>query len=180
MLWDVISATFGKLVGVGMAGPLGYSARQIRLHWIVAGLIVMQVVLHEPIVAAWEQVEGGQSPASGWLVLAHLIGGVLVLIFALWRLVLRQVRGVPAAPEAEPEILRRVAHWGHLALYALMILMPLTGMAAWFGGFEAAAEAHDLMKPALLILVAVHVLAALWHQFWLKDGLMLRMKHPLD
>jgi cytochrome b561 len=29
-------------------------------------------------------------------------------------------------------------------------------------------------------LIAGHVLAALWHHFWLKDGLLLRMKRPLD
>lgn len=75
-------------------------------------------------------------------------------------------------------MLRKAAHWGHLALYALMILMPLSGLAAWFGGLEAAAEVHEAMKPLLLILVAVHVAAALWHQFWLKDGLLLRMKWP--
>lgn len=163
-----------------MGQVVGYSARQIRLHWIVAGLIVLQFVLHEPIVAAWEQVETGQTPASGWLILAHLFGGVLILIFALWRLALRRVRGVPPAPEVEPELLRKAAHLGHLALYGLMILMPISGLAAWFGGIEAAAEAHEVLKALMLVLVAVHVLAALWHQFWLKDGLMLRMKRPLD
>lgn len=163
-----------------MPSPKGYSARQIRLHWMVAVLIVLQFVLHEPIAEAWEGVEEGRSPAFNWLVFSHIVGGVLVLIFALWRLVLRQTRGVPPPPEAEPAPLRMAAHLGHLALYALMIAMPLSGMAAWFGGIEAAAEGHELLKVALLALVAVHVVAALWHQFWLKDGLMLRMKRPLD
>lgn len=163
-----------------MTAPKGYSARQIRLHWIVAVLIVLQVVLHEPIVAAWEAVEQGQTPAEGWLVLSHVLGGLLVFLFAVWRLVLRQMRGVPPPPEEEPELLRKAAHWGHLALYALMILMPVSGAMAWFGGIEAAAEAHEVMKALLLVLVGVHVLAALWHQFWLKDGLLLRMKRPLD
>lgn len=163
-----------------MPSPKGYSARQIRLHWLVAVLIVLQFVLHEPIAEAWDGVEEGLSPAFNWLVFSHIVGGALVLIFALWRLVLRQTRGVPPAPEAEPAPLRLAAHIGHLALYALMIAMPLSGMAAWFGGIEAAAEAHEAMKVAMLALVAVHVAAALWHQFWLKDGLMLRMKRPLD
>lgn len=158
----------------------GYSARQIRLHWLVTVLIVLQFLLHEPIAMAWDGIKEGQSPAFNWLILAHVLGGSLVLIFSLWRLVLRFGRGVPPAPEAEPEILRRAAHLGHLALYALMILMPLSGMAAWFGGIEVAAEGHEVMRIALLVLVAVHVLAALWHQFWLKDGLMMRMKRPLD
>jgi cytochrome b561 len=158
----------------------GYSARQIRLHWIVTILIVLQFVLHEPMSEAWEGIEDGLSPATNWLVLSHIAGGGLVLIFALWRLALRATRGVPPAPDAEPPLLRTAAHLGHLALYALMILMPISGLAAWFGGIEAAAEGHEVMKVALMALVAVHVLAALWHQFWLKDGLLLRMKRPLD
>lgn len=163
-----------------MAVLKGYSARQIRLHWLVALVIMSQVVLSESISQAWRQVENGQSPASNWLILSHVFGGCLVLIFALWRLVLRQTRGVPPAPETEPASLRIVAHLAHLALYALMVLMPLSGLMAWFGGIAAAAEAHEVMKSLLLVLVALHVVAALWHQFWLKDGLLLRMKRPLD
>ena len=88
--------------------------------------------------------------------------------------------GAPPPPESEPAPLRLAAHLGHMALYALMVLMPVSGAVAWFGTVEAAAEVHEAMKPAMLILVLVHVAAALWHQFWLKDGLMLRMKRPLD
>lgn len=163
-----------------MPAPKGYSARQIRLHWIVTLLIVLQFILHDSMSEAWDGIEDGLSPAFNWLVLSHIAGGVLVLIFALWRLALRATRGVPPAPEVEPAALRTAAHLGHLALYAVMILMPVSGLAAWFGGIEAAAEGHEVMKVALLALVAVHVLAALWHQFWLKDGLLLRMKRPLD
>lgn len=163
-----------------MAVPQGYSARQIRLHWIVTALIVLQFVLHDPISAAWDLIEDGQTHRFHWLILSHVLGGGLVLIFALWRLVLRATRGVPPPPASEPPLLRAAAHLGHLALYALMIAMPLSGMAAWFGGIHAAAELHELVKFALLALVAVHVLAALWHQFWLKDGLLLRMKRPAD
>lgn len=163
-----------------MPTPKGYSARQIRLHWMVAVVIVLQFVLHDPMSQAWDGIEDGGSPAFNWLVLAHIAGGVLVLVFALWRLVLRQTRGVPPAPEVGTAQLRIAAHLVHLGLYGLMIALPLSGMAAWFGGISAAAEAHEAMKLALLVLVAVHVLAALWHQFWLKDGLMLRMKRPLD
>ncbi|CAM8636051.1 Cytochrome b561, bacterial/Ni-hydrogenase [Paracoccaceae bacterium] len=53
-------------------------------------------------------------------------------------------------------------------------------MAAWFGGIVPAADAHEVMKVALLALVGAHVLAAIWHHVWLKDGLLLRMKRPLD
>jgi cytochrome b561 len=163
-----------------MPSPKGYSPRQIRLHWMAAAVIVLQFVLHEPMSQAWDGIEEGLSPAFNWLVLSHIAGGVLVLVFALWRLALRHIRGVPPVPAAQAASLRLAAHLGHLGLYALMIAMPLSGLVAWFGGVSAAAEAHEVMKAALLALVALHVLAALWHQFWLKDGLMLRMKLPLD
>lgn len=57
-----------------MLQPLHYTARQIRLHWVVALIIVLQFVLHEPIADAWEMVEEGQTPASNWLILSHVIG----------------------------------------------------------------------------------------------------------
>ncbi|MEY3308596.1 MAG: hypothetical protein RLZZ413_2634, partial [Pseudomonadota bacterium] len=38
-----------------------------------------------------------------------------------------------------------------------------------------AAEAHEVMTSLLLVVLAVHVAAALWHQFWLKDHLLRRM-----
>jgi cytochrome b561 len=33
-------------------------------------------------------------------------------------------------------------------------------------------------KPAFIILIAIHALAALYHQFWLKDGTLKRMLAP--
>lgn len=123
-------------------------------------------------------IEDGGVPEIGAMVLAHVIGGVLVLAFALWRIVLRMKRGAPPAPETEPELLRRAAHWGHMALYALMVLVPLSGMAAWGGGIMAAGEVHETLKTALVVLILGHVAAALRHQFWLKDNLLARMKRP--
>ena len=58
--------------------------------------------------------------------------------------------------------------------------LPITGGMAWFGGIEVMAEAHEVLTSLLLVLVGLHVVAALYHQFWLKDGLLMRMKRPLD
>lgn len=161
-----------------MKKPTGYSRPQIILHWLVFVLIVLQFVLHEPIAEAWEIVEDGGTPAFNPVVAGHVFGGIAILGLALWRIVLRQSRGAPPPPETEPAALRAAAHLGHIALYGLMILMPVSGAIAWFGKVEAAAEAHEMLKPLMLALVAIHVLAALWHQFWLKDNLMARMKRP--
>ena len=67
-------------------------------------------------------------------------------------------------------------HATHWALYALLILMPLTGALAWFGTIEQAAFAHDVLKLPLLILTGLHVIGALFHQFILKSDVLTRMR----
>ena len=70
-----------------------------------------------------------------------------------------------------------IVHW---VLYAVMFLAPITGLVAWYGGVAVVAEVHELLKPVLIVLIAGHFAAALWHQVWLKDNLMERMKRPAD
>ena len=160
------------------SAPSGFSAGQIRLHWIVFILIALQYVLHEGIAEAWDIVEEGGAVAFSPLVASHVAGGILVLLLVVWRLALRAKRGAPAAPEEEPAILKFAAATTHLGLYALMILMPLSGMAAWFGGVEAAAEAHEVMRIILLALIVLHIGGALYHQFVLKTDVLSRMRKP--
>lgn len=155
--------------------PTGYSRTQIALHWGVAILIVAQFVLHDPIVAAAEAIKSGEVPDISTLVMFHVIGGSLILALAVWRLVLRAKRGVPALPEKEAPILKGLAHLTHWALYALMIALPITGLAAWFGGNATADWIHTTLKFPLLALVALHFAAALFQQFILKTNLINRM-----
>ncbi|MFN7223753.1 MAG: cytochrome b [Paracoccaceae bacterium] len=160
--------------------PKGYSLTQIALHWLVAGLIALQFLLNEPMSDAWDVVEDGGSVGFDPLVAAHVFGGIAILALVLWRIGLRLTRGVPDLPLTDPAHMRLAAHLGHMGLYALMVAIPVSGAVAWFVGIETAAEVHEVMTTLLLVLVAVHAAAAVWHQFWLKDGLLLRMKRPSD
>lgn len=161
-----------------MSSTSGYSPWQIRLPWLAAVLIVLQVVLHEPIAAAWKALQDGASPAFDPVVAGHVAGGIAIFLFTLWRLVLRARRGAPAAPDADPAAIRLAAMATHVALYALMLLMPISGALAWFGGVVTAAAVHAAMVPALIALVGLHVLAVLWHQFGRRDGVLRRMLRP--
>jgi len=94
------------------------------------------------------------------------------------------------------------AHWkwaarlGHLALYAAMLLIPASGLLAALGSGhgveffglplfapgaeiewleEAAEETHEVLANLLWLLIGVHVLASLAHQFWLHDNTLKRM-----
>jgi cytochrome b561 len=158
--------------------PAGYSLSQIWLHWGMAALIVAQFVFHEAIVAAWEALEKGQTADITLVVRAHVIGGIVILALVVWRLILRFKRGAPALPQKEHPALKGIAHLTHWSLYALMIIMPLTGLATWFGGNEIADFIHTTLKLPLLALVLLHVAAALYQQFVLRTGLITRMFRP--
>lgn len=158
----------------------GYSKTQIALHWVIAVLVILQLVFGESMTdlyRAFRRSEAYDMTLAGW---AHIIFGVAVLALAVWRLGLRLTRGAPAAPVGESRLMVLAGAAGHVALYVLMVVVPITGLAAWYGGIETAGELHELAKPAFIILIGLHVIAAFYHQFWLKDGLMNRMRKTLD
>lgn len=161
--------------------PKGYSATQIRLHWIIAALIVAQLIFGEGIGSAFRELVKTGIATYPTATLAHIIGGALILALALWRIALKVRRGAPDLPEGQPPLTKLAAKATHGALYLLMIGAPVSGAVAWFGGgIESVAEAHELAKPLFIGLIVLHVAGALWHQFVLKDGLLLRMKRPQD
>lgn len=154
--------------------PTAYSRAHVILHWVTLVLIIQQFVFHDAISDGFRAMLRGETVTQSPVIAAHVFGGALILIFALTRIAMRFDPGVPAEAAA-PAAQKLVAKGVHLGLYALMILMPLSGAVAWFRGVEAAGEAHEVMKVALLALIALHVLGALYHQFVQKDGLMRRM-----
>ena len=84
--------------------PQGYNKTQIRLHWVIFILIVLQFLLHEPMSDGWDIIEKGGEPEPNIMVLQHIVGGLLVLVLVLWRLSIRVRRGAPALPAEEPAI----------------------------------------------------------------------------
>ncbi len=66
----------------------------------------------------------------------------------------------------------------HLALYAIILLMPVTGGLAWFAGIETMAEVHGAGKLAIVVLVGLHIAGALYQHFVLKTDAMRRILRP--
>jgi cytochrome b561 len=157
--------------------PTAYSRTQIRLHWLVFLLVAAQFIFHDAIVDAWAAIRiGATVEAMHPAVRAHVFGGIVVLGLVIWRLVLRARLGVPAPPAGMTAGQRLLANLVHGGLYAALVLMVVSGGMAWFGGIEAAADVHGVVRIVLLALVGVHVGASLWHQFWLRDSLLQRMR----
>jgi len=161
-----------------MDGVHGYSRSQIALHWVIAVLVALQSLLHEPIRRAWEVSQAGEAVTFQPLIAAHIAGGLVILVLVLWRLGLLALRGVPPPPEREPRYYKLGAKLVHGALYLLLLAMPVTGLLAWFGGVAPAAVAHEVLRLVLLALVVLHVLAVLVHLFVLRMPVLRRMLYP--
>lgn len=161
-----------------MSAPLGYSRRQIALHWIVGGLIAAQFLFGEAMGSAWRAVRKGEAFGFDPMVALHVALGAAVLALILWRLALRAVRGAPTPPAEEPLAMRRAARFAHAALYALAAALPITGAAAWFGGVVAAGEIHEALTTLLIVLVGLHVAAVAYHRFVLRTDVLARMLRP--
>jgi cytochrome b561 len=92
---------------------------------------------------------------------------------------------------------RLVSRSTHIAFYVLLFAMPLTGWmmssaknysVSWFGlftwpnligksqsAFKLLQTTHHALSDVLFAIAVLHILAALKHHFWDKDGVLLRM-----
>lgn len=163
-----------------MAHPTGYSGTQIALHWIVALLVAGQYIFKDSISTAWDAIRQGTDYAFDPLILAHVAGGALILVFVLWRLALRLKRGVPLPPGNEPGPLKTLSHVAHWAFYGVLALMSVSGALAWFADLTDAAQVHNIVKVVLLALIALHLLAIPFHRIILKNNVLVRMIRPAE
>jgi cytochrome b561 len=159
--------------GAKMAERNGYSGVQIGLHWVIAGLIIYNYFLPNRIGRAFNAVMKGEAIPEGSNALIHTYVGGVVFALVLIRLIVRLRRGVPG--RAGEGMIYRLGEAGHWLLYALMIAVPALGAISWYGLVEATAELHEIAAQALIVVALIHALAALFHQYVLKDRLLLRM-----
>ena len=62
----------------------------------------------------------------------------------------------------------------NLADAAILVGVAILGYY-WIPFFN---RIHTLGKPAFIVLIALHVLAVLWHQLYKRDGVFMRMVKP--
>jgi cytochrome b561 len=160
------------------------------LHWIVAAAVVAAFVLG----LIFEDLPRGDVKTG--LQNLHFSLGVLVLTVTAIRLAWRPFAGVPPRIETSP-LLDKAAKFAHLALYLGLVAVPLVGMViVWARGrgidvfglvtlpsplavnrplAKTLEGVHEFGANALMLLAFAHALAAIGHQFVLKDGTLGRM-----
>lgn len=127
----------------------------------------------------------------------HKAFGLSLLCWMLARLINRLITQTPPSLPM-PKWQNLISHLVHLALYGLLIAMPIAGLlmtvydghpVSFFGLFDIpvfVTPDHNTSKffqnlhtnviwSLILTFTAVHILAALYHQFFKKDKLINRM-----
>lgn len=167
----------------------GFLAR--LFHWLIFLLLIGSFTL------AWTMVDLPLGLEKLKLYSWHKWVGATVFIVVILRLGWRLLNPVPEPPSGTPGWQRVAAGLSHFLLYTVLIVMPITGwiMSAMknlplvylglihipspFGvnakWAEIMVEVHGTLALALLILVGIHVAAALYHHFILRDTVLRRM-----
>jgi cytochrome b561 len=168
-----------------------YTTPAIGLHWLMAigliGSFSLGVYMHElPF-----------SPRKLELYSWHKWAGVTLFLLVLIRLAWLASHRPPAMPASMSPLTQRAAHLVHVALYLLMLAIPLSGWlmssakgisTVWFGVLplpdlvgkdkelgHLLEEVHETLNFTMLALVIAHVGAALKHHFFDLDDVLTRM-----
>ncbi len=165
-----------------------YSTVAIWLHWAIAVLVIANLTIG--------LLNDNLLHGVGWAIPLHMSFGLTVLILSLARVAWRLSHPFPPAPTDIPRWQQVTARSTHIGLYAMILLMPLTGwMLASAGkrpiGFYwlvdapklpvskalggVAGQGHGILGWLMLALVVLHIGAALRHHFLLRDGVLGRM-----
>ena len=160
--------------------PAGYSGAQILLHWVIAALILFQLLFSEGMEHAYGAWVKGKEIGADNLLSAniHTVVGFAVLALAVVRVILRMVRGAPAAPEGQSGVKLWIAALTQAFLYLILFVMPITGALAWLGGYATMAEIHAYAKPLIILAVIVHFGGALMQHYVAKTDVLVRMMKP--
>jgi len=164
------------------------------LHWLTAVLVFAALFIGFVMV---NTVSG-----HGALVMVHKSLGSLILLVMVVRVINRLTHHPPAWPPTIGALEGKVVVLSEKLLYALLLLQPLVGWAMLsaaggpvvvFGAlrlpriapFDAQVfwilrQSHSVIAYTLMVVIAAHISAVLWHTVALRDRLIERMTFRLS
>lgn len=171
-----------------------YNGLTQALHWLTVGALCLLL----PFVWVAENFPPG--PIRTFWYMAHESMGISVLLLVVIRLTWRWRHRAPPYPARMSKVAVWIANVNHGLLYAVLMIMPITGYlmagngqeVSWFRLFNLPGFAHNEAlglaadwlhvtgQFALYTLVGLHVAAAVWHVAVLRDGMLERMLPEQD
>ncbi|MBR3370400.1 MAG: cytochrome b [Rhodobacteraceae bacterium] len=175
--------------------PLRHAALTRALHWIVAVMVIAMLPVGVVMLS-----DGLARPTQDLLFILHKNGGVAILLLVILRLAWRARTPAPPMPAGMSPLQAGAARAAHWALYALLLVMAISGyVRVRAGGFpiemldalglptfvprseslaEIAKAIHANARFALAGLILLHVGAAMMHLVR-RDGVFGRIWPPL-
>ena len=168
-----------------------YSGLTISLHWLML-LLIAAVYACIELREFYPKGSDIREGLKAW----HFMLGLAVLALVVVRVVARFAGPTPAITPEPPAWQNLLSRLVHLALYALMIGMPVAGWLILsadgkpipFFGFDLPAlvgenkgfaeqveELHEIGGSIGYYLIGLHALAALFHHYFVKDDTLRRM-----
>ena len=173
--------------------PIGsFNKTAILIHWVVAFLLMVQFLIGLDMV---DIPKGPDSTRVFWFNTHKSIGIVLGCLI-LFRLYWRFRSGVPENPASSFGWQRIAANLSHMLLYFCMLLMPVSGLLGslfskydlLFVGIkipkffehdefikELMTNIHQWTAYIFLVIICIHILAAVKHLVIDCDGVFERM-----
>jgi cytochrome b561 len=167
-----------------------YSKRMVIVHWLTLAMLIVAWYLGDSLA---DSTDGSKATLAGYLV--HMAVGVSVLILVVSQLLFRRKDGTPPKLVDKP-VFQAAAKGVHHLMYAVLLLLPLSGVLTVINGGAGKAllawdanmlpkehgyqnvfahSVHEQLVNVLIGLAIVHLLGAMKHHFFMKDGLMERM-----
>ena len=166
-----------------------YHKALVVLHWMLAVLLLLALGMGSFVLSTTPN----SAPEKIAALQGHMIVGGLILLLTLTRLGVRLKTAHPPPATTGHPLLDKLAPLTHWVLYVLVLLMAGSGVAMSvlaglpaivFGGVGSLPvdfnslpprAVHGLVAKLLMLAIAMHVAAALYHQFVRRDGLLARM-----
>ena len=167
-----------------------YHPALVALHWLIAVMILMGLFFGKAVLVSMDNADPTKAEGLG----GHMTIGIIVGVLLVVRLIVRIASEKPPHAATGNARLDRIGAATHWVLYALVALMVLSGLGTAFAGdlfpivFGGSGDpipetltdlapriAHGLVSNLLIVLLLLHVAAALYHQFVLRDGLFRRI-----
>jgi len=168
-----------------------YGRLSIALHWLMV-LLIAGVYATIELKGNFPKGSEPRELLKQW----HFMLGLTIFGLVWLRLIARLLNPAPGAVAGAPRLITALAKLVHLALYGLMIGLPLLGwltlsaagkpipffgleLPALIGADKALAgeikEIHETLAVAGYWLIGLHAVAALFHHYVRRDDVLKRM-----
>ena len=164
---------------------MDYLKSQKIIHWLMAIAIMIDLNVAQKFggeMQLWDRLESRAD---------HATMGLIITFLLVLRIILRSRYGAPSLPNSMSKWQIIAAQAGHYGLYILMGTLVMTGIISAIyasdpilvfnsydlafanhndNAFRIVRGIHEFCTNAIIALIFIHILAAIYHHFVLKDS----------